>query len=204
MSAPQPKSRPQQTHEQCVEILKKHGSPDAPIRILVVRSYFRRTLGDPDKNDRGMYDDACFLVLKDRTVSFNFNADPSRYKPGHGKGSAKGMANLKPGLYRNVYMMAKHKGQYDAICQRGGPVTVLRDADSQVPEKDIVVVEGRRYYEHTGMFGINFHRGGINGTSSLGCNTWPVDQYKEAMDLIYSTMRKHGMKYVDVCLVWDK
>lgn len=136
--------------------------------------------GYQGKNTRGGYDDAAVLVGPGYFNCFNFNTDPTRNRPGHGTGGSKGIASLKPGLYR-VHVRDIHGGSvpHRALCERKGPVTVLRDADSSVPEKSIVMLDGIRCYEDRGDFGINIHRGGENSTSSLGCQTIPPSQWKE-------------------------
>ncbi|MGE3871174.1 MAG: hypothetical protein AB7F51_16895 [Pseudorhodoplanes sp.] len=133
-----------------------------PVSVVGIRGYYRDTLGAPGVNDRGIYDDAIFLVSPSLFAAFNANTDPSRVRKGRGTGAAKGMASLKPGLYR-VHRFDKHRGKYLALCQRAGPVTVIRD--------------GNPPYEDRGNFGINIHRGGINTTSSEGCQTIPPDQW---------------------------
>jgi lysozyme len=109
-----------------------------------------------------MYDDALFLVSPEAFVAFNANTDPSGYRKGRGTGAGKGMASLNPGVWP-VYRFDLHNGQYLALCQRAGTVTVTRD--------------GRPPYPDTGMFGINIHRGGETGTSSEGCQTIPPKQW---------------------------
>lgn len=54
--------------------------------------------------------------------------------------------------YRSVYKIAKHRGKYQALCQRNGPVKVYRD-DNRDSTHDMVesTIE-------SGMFGINIHR----------------------------------------------
>ena len=72
------------------------------------------------------------------------------------------MAKLKPGAWF-VHIFDKHKGQYLALCQRRGDVTVVRDGTPDT--------------EDTGSFGINIHRGGYNTTSSEGCQTIHPSQW---------------------------
>jgi hypothetical protein len=121
-----------------------------------IRGYYRDTMGKAGTNDRNIYDDAAFVVGKDKEdfFAFNGNTDPAAFR--------KSIASLKPGIWK-VYKFDMHKGQYMALCQRGGPVTVIRDGVG----------------EDTGNFGINQHRGGNWGTSSLGCQTTPPDEYDE-------------------------
>lgn len=128
--------------------------------IVGIRGYYADSMGKPGVNDRNIYDDALFLVGKDEFYPFNGNTDPAAFRLS--------IATLKPGIWP-VYKFDIHGGsqsQYPAICQRGGPVTVSRDGGK---------VE-------TGNFGINIHKGGINGTSSLGCQTIPVIQWREFYD----------------------
>lgn len=85
------------------------------------------------------------------------------------------MASLKPGVWP-VMKLDKPLGKYEDLCQRAGPVVVIRD--------------GRPPYKDRGMFGINIHRGGVNGTPSEGCQTLPPDQWGEFIATI-TAMVKH-------------
>src|SRR5690606_11274540 len=124
------------------------------------------SMGVPGKNDRGIYDDAIFVLTPTGYYTFNGNTDPSRYRAGYGLGSRKGMACLKAGIHR--YKIGTHNpskspaSRYKALVQ-AEPVTVIRD--------------GNPPYEHTGWHGINIHRGGDKTTSSLGCQTIPPSQW---------------------------
>lgn len=132
------------------------------LTVVGIRGYYRDTMGAAGRNDRGIYDDALFVVSDNAFVAFNGNTDPSRVRKGAGRGAGKGMAVLKPGLYR-AHRFDLHKGQYLALCQRAAQVTVIRDGEPPYPD--------------TGMFGINIHRGGNTTTSSEGCQTIPPDQW---------------------------
>ncbi|WP_439471319.1 hypothetical protein [Brevundimonas sp.] len=142
--------------------VKRLGWGDTLI-IVGVRGYYRDTMGVVGENDRGLYDDALFLVGPSEFEAFNGNTDPSKFRPGRGDGAGKGMASLKPGIWP-AFQFGKHKQQYEALVQTAGKVTVVRDG-----------LDGA--YERTGYFGINIHRGGNTTTSSEGCQTIPPDQW---------------------------
>lgn len=131
-----------------------------------IRGYYKKTMGDPSKNDRAIYDDAIFMVGREEFVSYNGNCDPSRF--------AHGIANLKAGVWP-VYRFDKHKGAYVALCQRAGKVTVIRDGKG----------------EDTGMFGINIHRGAIIRTGSEGCQTIVPAQWDDFIGYGMKIARKY-------------
>lgn len=142
--------------------VKRLGWGDTLI-IVGVRGYYRDTMGAVGENDRGLYDDAMFVVGPTEFEAFNANTDPSKVRKGSGVGAGKGMAVLKPGIWR-AYQFGKHKQQYEALIQTGGKVTVVRDHAIEP-------------YDDTGRFGINIHRGGNTTTSSEGCQTLPPEQW---------------------------
>lgn len=156
-----PKSVPQMKRDELLAKVKAAvGDIDRkkhPILIVGVRGYYRDTFGEKDKNDIGMYDDAIFVDSPNLYASYNANTDPSKQRIG--------MANLKPGLYF-AHRLGLHKGKYLALIQTGGEVTVARYQSE------------KEFTEDTGHFGINIHKGGINTTSSEGCQTIHPSQYE--------------------------
>jgi hypothetical protein len=149
-----------------------------PLVVVGVRGYYRKSMGAPAVNDRGIYDDAIFVESVQAMVAFNGNTDPSKSRVGKGQGAGKGMASLDPGAWF-VHRFDLHKGQYLALCQRSGEVTVTRD--------------GKPPYKDTGMFGINIHRGGLTGTSSEGCQTIHPSQWDSFIGLVTDQARRyHG------------
>ena len=169
-----PKSKPRLTRDECEVLMKLNGlnHPDVyPLSVVGIRGYYLDSMGVKGENDRGMYDDAFFLISPDSFASFNANVDPSRVRNGWGVGAQKGMASLKKGLYK-AHTFGYHKNLYLALVQRRGVVTVIRD--------------GTPPYSDTGYFGINIHKGPENSTGSLGCTTIPASQWGGFINLAKS------------------
>lgn len=160
-----PPNRPKLAPEKVRKIAAAKRLPLGKVALVGIRGYYEDSMGKPDKNDRGVFDDAFFIVLPDRVLPFNGNTDPSAYKHG--------MASLMPGIWR--FIAGKHKiaspNGYPAFRQLGN-VSVMRDDQGL----------------HTGYFGINLHRGGISSTSSLGCQTVPQGQWLEFRDALYEAL----------------
>lgn len=139
-----------------------------PLIVIGIRGYFAAA-GTSPGNERNIYDDALFLYAPTLGLAkgFNGNTDPSKIRPGHGQGSARGMASLNAGVWY-AYRFDIHGSKvapHEALCQRAAPVTVTRD--------------GSPSYQDSGLFGINIHRGGNYTTSSEGCQTIPPVQWDE-------------------------
>jgi len=179
-----PKNTPKKTQLDIGYLLTKNNVAYENKVILVgVRGYYRDSMGAKFKNDRGIYDDAVFILTPTLFAAYNFNTDPSAYRKGKGFGSAKGMATLKTGIWK--YQKGIHRG-YQAFVQ-AGKVTVIRD--------------GSPNYEDTGYFGINIHRGGNSGTSSLGCQTLPVSQWDVFKKSLYYQLDYYKQKTFEYFLI---
>lgn len=151
-----PANTPQIKKEEVIALINKAHPNFIPPDFFItgIRGYYKNTMGKPGENDRKIYDDAIFLIGKNDFFAFNANTDPGAFR--------EGIANLKAGIWP-VYRFDLHKGKYLALCQRAGKVTVIRDGQG----------------EDNGMFGINIHQGGINSTSSEGCQTIPKPQWQK-------------------------
>jgi lysozyme len=140
------------------------------------------------KNKRGVYDDALIWCQKSTGLiaTYTGNVDPSAYRKGVGKGSKKGMASLKDGIWS--YKAGPHPlvGGYPAFRQ-ASDVVVSRDGDPN--------------YDDKGQFGINIHRGGKTGTSSLGCQTVKPTEWIDFQQLGYSLLAKSKQKTFPYILI---
>ena len=174
-----PPARPRLSASAIRSLLDNHGVTDA-VALLGVRGYYRDTMGQPGENDRGIYDDAIFLQAPAATLSFNANTDPSRARTG--------IASLRCGTWRyriGIHGLSKpRKEQYVALVQ-AGPVTVDRDNAAS----------------ETGWFGINIHRGGFSGTSSLGCQTVYPDQWKSFIATVQDQLARNNQTTLPYVLI---
>ena len=178
-----PTTRPEMGRHAAEQLLFSAGVT-SEVALLGRRGYYRNTMGDPATNDRGIYDDAIFLLTPAAFVSFNANCDPSRFHPG--------IAVLKAGVWRyrlGVHGLTRDKArQYQALVQ-AAPVTVRRDSDAAAEPR-----------EETGWFGINIHCGGYSSTSSLGCQTIYPGQWDSFIALVKSEMQRFDAREIAYCL----
>lgn len=172
-----PPGRPRLTRQKAEDLARKGGVPkETAVYLVGIRGYYHDDHGD---NQRGIYDDAIVLVSPSAFVTFNANVDPSAFRDG--------IASLMPGLYRyktGIHGLSKPKAQqYEALVQ-ADEVTVRRDGGKM----------------ESGYFGINIHRGGANGTSSLGCQTIYPAQWPGFMALLKADLKRHGQRTVPYLL----
>jgi len=164
-----------------IDANKKAIGKDSVI-LIGIRGYFRDSLGKVGANDRGIYDDAAFWLNLSTgfLANYNFNTDASTYRKGKGSGSEKGMAQLQPGAWR--YKTGIHNGSVPhPAFRQAGPVNIWRDGTNG-------------QYEDVLQTSINIHRGGVNGTSSLGCQTVPPSQWDDFKATGYKLLKDAGQK----------
>jgi hypothetical protein len=98
-----------------------------------------------------------------------------------------GVAVLKPGQYRGAYQVDKHRGNYDALCQRGSKVTVYRDNNKDG------IYDLSDDNTQTGYFGINIHR----ATARVGKTSRQVDKWSAGCQVIASN--DDWKTFMDIC-----
>lgn len=145
------------------------------VAILAVRGYYLDTMGKEGENDRGVYDDAMFVIDPSDVYSFNGNTDPGRFGRGIAKLKSRQAVRYRPGLHG----FSRKDGPYPAFRQ-DSDCTVTRDETGDDTD------------DANHRFWINLHRGGVTTTSSLGCQTVPPHQWNEFKTLVDRLLKKHG------------
>lgn len=151
------------------------------VALVGVRGYYLDTMGKSGVNDRGIYDDAIFLVAPNCFASYNANTDPSVNRPG--------IASLALGVH--LYRLGNH-----GISRPGGGYPALRPA---TPNEELPVTRDGVARPRPGV-AINIHKGSRTTTSSLGCQTiWP-DQWAAFIAAVTSEMKRAGQKTIPYLL----
>ena len=140
-----------------------------------------------------VFDDHLTVSYKDESGNWQYFCWAGTCDPGK-KGvmefhNKKGVARLVPGQYRGVWMIDKHQGKYEALCQRKGNVTVWRDANRDMLYEEKVT--------DTGMFGINIHKAGQDSmwveNWSEGCQVFKrVKDFDQFMAICKKAAKIHG------------
>jgi len=162
------------------------GAPLPESFVLAVRGYYSATIGEPG-NDIDVYDDAFFIVSPTGITAWNGNTDPTRY--GWNGNANDYMARLRTGCWWFISRM--HRGRYQAFGQGDNQVTV-----------DRIKANGTVSHSATSSdFGIDLHLGGINGTSSEGCQTVPPYQWEDFRRTLNALIRNSGVDKFPYILV---
>ena len=180
-----PKSKPQASRAHVIAAAKKQWKMDRPGEPLPaafmvgIRSYYFRTMGDPNSGDRNIYDDAIGIIGPETYAMFNGNTDPSPFR--------KGVATLMTGChpYRfGHHGISRPGGGYPAMRPntRNEALPVIRDGEAGRSKRDGIA--------------INIHRGGHGTTSSLGCQTLHPRQWDAFYALAKLTFGKKPFWYI--------
>ncbi len=169
-----PQSRPQAALTRLIKAIARANLKD-PVVLVGVRGYYRDSMGKPGVNDRGIYDDALFIVSTSPHFSaWNANTDPSAFRPG--------IASLVTGVHR--YKKGNH-----GITRPGGGYPAFRPATKN---EELPVTRDGVINPRPGV-AINIHRGGRNSTSSEGCQTVPPSQWDSFYAALSGEMKRCGV-----------
>ena len=162
------------------------------LNIIGIRS-------DQNRKVTNKYDDFLIVLyyvdgVLNRKV-YSITTEPGLYYMKNKLGNPKGTAILVPNQYRGCWMIAKHNGKYDALCQKK-PVSVYRDSN-----KDGVYDLNPKTID-TGLFGINIHRSSPYSTTanindfSAGCQVFASPkEFKEFMELCEKQRSLYGNSF---------
>jgi hypothetical protein len=114
----------------------------------------------------------------------------------------RGTALLVPNQYRGVYSIDKHRGEYDALCQRNGKVKTYRDNDMDI------ILDMDKATITEGYYGINIHRSNPYKQSisvdkwSAGCQVFanPKD-FEQFMSICKKSRDLYGNKFTYTLLL---
>jgi len=165
------------------------------------------------------FDDQLGWVYVDDNNQWNAHYWPGTTDPGWkilkqpyaGEPAKKGTAILKPGQYLDTWKIAPHRGNYLALCQRAGKVSVFRDNNRDT------VLDLNINNVHTGNYGINLHAAWsgrlkriIDSTNvdgqSAGCQVYKqASGFESMMQYAHNQVRKTGRETFTYTLFdkWD-
>ena len=169
------------TRNEVEALIRSLRVPDA-VKLVGIRGYYKDTMGKPGENDRGIYDDAIFLITPVLFFAFNANTDPSVFRTG--------IAKLVPGIH--YFKKGKH-----GLSKPGGGYDALRP---DTPYEALPVTRDGVVGEKLGV-AINIHKGSYNSTSSEGCQTIHPDQWMQFKNEVYHAMDREGQKRIPYILI---
>lgn len=188
MSRILPPSRPRRDKDRIAQILNFFKDSDTLLTIVFVRGYYLDSMGAAGRDDRNIYDDACFVATSDFTVfeSYNANTNPSFIRRG-----GRNLAQLDLGVYR--FYRGMHKRRYAALraFPEGREMPVTRDGKPSTAQY------------------INIHKGSTSETVkdvvwSEGCLTLPDTQYGDFVMRVWTAMDRLKLETVRVILLENK
>ena len=167
---------------------------------LAVRGYRFKTMGNPERNDVGIFDDAFFLVTPDGFYPENANTDPSRLGWNPGVGKPYGM--LQPGVW--WFYPGAHRGVSPAFRQADDAATGRRLGIPHDGAFHVMRMWGHddpRNFLEWGYQQVNIHPAGMNTTSSWLCLTLPLDRAKNWLRIATLALRKNKQRLLPTILI---
>lgn len=180
-----PNNKPRMTRQDVEKELAAFKLEGFPVIVLGIRGYYAKSMGPTPGNDRGIYDDAMFIVSPDTFAAFNANTDPNIHRKGIATLVAPQVVFYKVGMHG-----ISGSNPRQAFRQDSFGIRVSRDSSSVV---------------HTDSakapFWINIHDGGINTTSSEGCQTLPKSQWPAFNELLKAELERNAQKRFPYVLI---
>lgn len=184
------------------DALFKGGLSSWSVILLGWRGYYLNSMGRKGQNDRGIYDDAIFIITPNCFRAFNANVDPSIRREKVAVLEPEQIVYYKKGMHR----AGSPTGHM--AWRQSSPVIVRRD--EFIKPKGVsddswgISLGGGLWTDRNwpgGIFAINLHKGGINTTSSLGCQTIPPSQWKEFFATLSGQQDEHNAPIVPYLLI---
>lgn len=154
--------------------------PAQPVKVVAIRGYYKDSMGEAGKNDRGIFDDAFAVSGPGYFKTFNGNTDPRKFGAGIGM-LLPGVHYFKKGLHGFAH----------------GPYPAFRTANI----KEILPVL------RDGQFGIrdgvtiNLHKGGVYNTNSIACQTVQAEEWLEFQKDVYKLMQDNSQRELPYILI---
>ena len=195
MSPIVPPQLPEIERHQALEFLRAAGLDELDRAVLFGRRGYFADFNEPG-NEFGIFDDAIILMSPTTFATYNANTDPSVKRPK--------VAVLRPGRW--LYRIGMHNlnkppdKRYRAFVQ-AGEVDVFRpgtESTEKGSRSELGTSQGAGVWR--GWFGINIHRGGVNTTSSEGCQTIYKLQWDAFLAQTMMEMQRYGQKTVEYYL----
>lgn len=149
----------------------------------------------PGKKVTNVFDDWITLTFKQDGI-WQFYIWPATTDPGKAPmllgNNGIGTARVVPGQYLGSHMIRLHRGQYEAVCQKGN-ISVYRDADRDLEFDTDKITTADNY-------GINIHKAGRDSTWidnwSHGCQVFKRSiDFEEFMRICKKAAKIHGNSF---------
>lgn len=176
------------------------GQPLPQVYQIWVRGYRFKTMGNPERNDTGIFDDAAFLCTPTLFMAENSNTDPSRLGWNSSVGKPYGM--LKPGVW--WFYPGAHKGRRPAFRQADDVAVASIFGIPHAGKFHVTRMWGwndSRNYDEWGHQQVDIHPASLSSTSSWLCLTLPVDRSDAFLQTSTDELKRYKQKIIPVILL---
>lgn len=181
-----PPSRPKRDEAKLQVIKDYYAFKPRETYLIFIRGYYLNTMGEPNKDDRNIYDDALFVVGPTLNESYNCNTNPSWRRKG-----TRWLAELNLGVYQ--FYRGMHKGRYKALrtFPEGAILSCTRNSSMATCSH------------------INIHKGSTNPMVhdivwSEGCLTLPDTQYNDFQMRLWDAMDEYKQEVITAVLLENR